>query len=343
MAAKDTGPLDWRTPIVDAQGRPSPEFQRRWNTQRNNNALIGTVTFGSGAPPASPAPAAGAFYLDISATPSVLYIGHGGAWVKASLRDFVELVDVPNSYTGAAGNLVQVNAVAAGLQFAALSAILDSLGATQGDILYRDAAAWKALAPGTAGQVLSTGAAGANPSWITPAGGGGALALISEVVTAGSQASVTFSAIPATYRDLEIHIRGRGTAAATSAAVQLQFNGDVANHYTIANLFSGATGSTASIAQASTSSSLQIGILPAATATASYAGVMRAVIGDYRGTNFFKSTISDYNGYYGAAVNQIMGLFGGSWSSTAAINSILVFLNSGSFVNGTVVSLYGRF
>src|SRR5579859_3210003 len=39
---KDLGPLDCRTPIVDSAGRPSPEFQRRWQLQRGNNDLIGT-------------------------------------------------------------------------------------------------------------------------------------------------------------------------------------------------------------------------------------------------------------------------------------------------------------
>lgn len=42
VEVKDLGPLDWRSPIVDSAGRPSPEFQRLWNTQRGNNTLIGT-------------------------------------------------------------------------------------------------------------------------------------------------------------------------------------------------------------------------------------------------------------------------------------------------------------
>lgn len=49
-----------------------------------------------------------------------------------------------------------------------LTAIIDAaLGSTQGDILYRDAAVWAVLAPGTAGQHLQTGGAAANPSWTT--------------------------------------------------------------------------------------------------------------------------------------------------------------------------------
>ena len=47
-----------------------------------------------------------------------------------------------------------------------LSAYLDvALSSTQGTLLYRSGSAWVALATGTAGQVLQTGGASANPSW----------------------------------------------------------------------------------------------------------------------------------------------------------------------------------
>jgi hypothetical protein len=52
------------------------------------------------------------------------------------------------------------------------SSILDMIGSTEGNILYRDAAGWQVLAPGTSGQLLSTGGAGAIPSWITAVGTG---------------------------------------------------------------------------------------------------------------------------------------------------------------------------
>lgn len=42
---------------------------------------------------------------------------------------------------------------------------------TQGDLLYRDGSGLQKLAAGTAGQVLQTGGAGANPSWATASGG----------------------------------------------------------------------------------------------------------------------------------------------------------------------------
>lgn len=47
-----------------------------------------------------------------------------------------------------------------------LSEMLDFIGsAAQGDILYRGASAWARLPAGTAGQVLQTAGAGANPAW----------------------------------------------------------------------------------------------------------------------------------------------------------------------------------
>ena len=45
------------------------------------------------------------------------------------------------------------------------SVVLDVIGATEGDVLYRGASAWLALAPGTSGQVLQTQGAGATPQW----------------------------------------------------------------------------------------------------------------------------------------------------------------------------------
>lgn len=54
-----------------------------------------------------------------------------------------------------------------------LTSIIDaSIASTQGDVLYRNASTWVALPPGTAGQVLSTGGAAANPSWTTVSGTG---------------------------------------------------------------------------------------------------------------------------------------------------------------------------
>jgi hypothetical protein len=81
---KDTGPLDWRIAIVSKDGRPTPEFQRRWATQRVNNGLISVPTFGTGTPPVDPVPDDGAEFIDQSTNPYTIYVAIDGKWHQAS-------------------------------------------------------------------------------------------------------------------------------------------------------------------------------------------------------------------------------------------------------------------
>ncbi|HEV2098447.1 MAG TPA: hypothetical protein VGR45_05920 [Stellaceae bacterium] len=75
------------------------------------------------------------------------------------------------------------------------TSVLDYVfGSTQGDILYRDAAAWKVLAVDTAGKSLLTGGAAANPSWGYPdAGTLAGTTLHSTVVTSSLTAVGTIA------------------------------------------------------------------------------------------------------------------------------------------------------
>lgn len=136
MTAKDLGPLTWNVPIVDATGKPSPEFQRRWETQRANNSLIGSITLGSGAPTGTPKD--GAEYIDISTTPYTLYVGSGGSWHKVGVVKFTDLADAPHTYSGDGGRIVKVNLGETGIEF---------------------------LASGVDGEVLTSKGAGADPIW----------------------------------------------------------------------------------------------------------------------------------------------------------------------------------
>jgi hypothetical protein len=60
------------------------------------------------------------------------------------------------------------------------SQVLDWLGSTRGQILYRGASGWTVLSAGTSGQLLQTNGAGADPSWVTASGGGGITSLNSQ-------------------------------------------------------------------------------------------------------------------------------------------------------------------
>lgn len=115
----DLGPLDWRIAITDKSGRPTPEFQRRWNTQRNNNSLISSISTGAGPPTGTPKD--GAEYVDTSTTPYTLYLGEGGTWHQVGAMHFTDLLDAPHNYTSASLKLVRVNTGATGLEFVTLS------------------------------------------------------------------------------------------------------------------------------------------------------------------------------------------------------------------------------
>lgn len=66
----------------------------------------------------------------------------------------------------ATGNvLANVSGISAAPSATTPSAVLDVIGSTQGNILYRAASNWSVLAPGTSGQVLQTNGAGSSPSW----------------------------------------------------------------------------------------------------------------------------------------------------------------------------------
>lgn len=169
------------------------------------------------------------------------------------------------------------------------------------------------------------------------------LYLISEVVTSASAASVTFSSIPATYRDLEIRVRGRGTTSATEVNIDLQFNGDTGANYNSETLAIFSTGAPTSVQNVGTTAMVGTGIA-AATAPVGAAGNALINILDYRGTTFNKTTNWIGGETKANSAGNIIAWTGyGEWKSTSAITSVKVFPAAGAFVDNTVVSLYGRY
>ncbi|WP_407194394.1 hypothetical protein [Bradyrhizobium sp. STM 3566] len=103
-----------------------------------------------------------------------------------------------------------ISGSAAGPADNSISAVLDKLlGTTQGSVIYRDASTWAALSPGSSGQLLSSGGAGANPSWITASGTG----TVTSITCFGSAITTTGTcATAATKADQQ-------TATSTTAVV----------------------------------------------------------------------------------------------------------------------------
>lgn len=75
-----------------------------------------------------------------------------------------------------------------------IATLLDQISSTRGTILYRGASGWAALSPGTSGNVLQSGGAGADPSWTAAAASytnENAMDAIAAMLAAGSHTNIT--------------------------------------------------------------------------------------------------------------------------------------------------------
>src|SRR6185312_15947102 len=121
------------------------------------------------------------------------------------------------------GHVLAYTGAASGTPVATVpSAVLDVIGSTEGDVLYRGASNWSAFAPATAGQFLQTGGSGSTPSWASAvtsiAGNNGAFTLTGGITNSGnaiqlannSATSATVVAGPITTTQTTEHMAGLG-------------------------------------------------------------------------------------------------------------------------------------
>jgi hypothetical protein len=145
-------------------------------------------------------------------------------------------------------------------------------------------------------------------------------------ITLGSSASsVTFSSIPATYRDLVLVVNGTLT---DNTNIRVRFNGDTGSNYSF--VYAGGT-----------SSGPESAALTFAFALVGDFGTSQStVIGqimDYSATDKHKTVLGRGNRFSTEAVQMTAN----RWANTSAITSIVVFPGLGSMNTGTTLSLYG--
>lgn len=134
----------------------------------------------------------GAAVLNVGTTPGT--VADGGALSTETTRaTAVEAMKAAkganNDITSLSGLTTPLSGPQGGTGYAGLSLALDGLfSSTQGAILYRGASGWAALAPNTAGYVLTDGGVGGIPSW-APAGSGGGGSANAVLYTAQSLTS----------------------------------------------------------------------------------------------------------------------------------------------------------
>jgi hypothetical protein len=161
-------------------------------------------------------------------------------------------------------------------------------------------------------------------------------ALATVTVPSGGLASITFAAIPNTYKHLQLRVLARNGNTGTEYNGTIQFNSDTASNYSYHYLVG--NGSTASAGAGATQTSALSFQAPGGGAAASIFGVAVIDILDYANISKFK-TIRSLNGFDRNGAGSVF-MWSGNWRNTSAVNSIVIGLDNG-FVQHSQLSLYG--
>jgi hypothetical protein len=145
--------------------------------------------------------------------------------------------------------------------------------------------------------------------------------IATTTVGSGGQTPITFSAIPGTYKHLQLRIMGRDARGVTLNNVYARFNGDTAANYSIHNLIG--NGSSAVSENFLSETGMIVALNAGNSATANIFGVSIVDILDYAVTDKYKTVRSltgcDQNG------SGSVRLWSGNWRSLSAITSITLY------------------
>jgi len=171
-------------------------------------------------------------------------------------------------------------------------------------------------------------------------GGGSSFESIATLTAAGGESYLSFTSIPSTYASIQLRGIGRFSTATTSNYVTIKLNNDTAANYVRHRLYGDGTSAVAQGATAATY--MPIGRVAGASATASVFGAAICDIHDYASTTNNK-TIRAFGGNDGAAADTSyqVQLASGLWLSTAAVNRVDVYPDSGTWSAGSTFALYG--
>ena len=153
-----------------------------------------------------------------------------------------------------------------------------------------------------------------------------AMVALANITLGSSAATVTFSSIPATYRDLRLVINGKTTIGQYSTIFEI--NGDTgSNYYRV--YFTGNGSTTTSATSATTYAIL-------ADENPTTPGIDILDFMDYSATDKHKSII-----YRNNVADTSSGAGALRWANTAAITSFKIGSGASTWMAGSTFSLYG--
>lgn len=154
-----------------------------------------------------------------------------------------------------------------------------------------------------------------------------AITPLANITLGSTAATVTFSSISGSYRDLRLVVT---YGASTNVGAYIRFNNDSASNYNY--VYMSGNGSTTS----SSSAAATYTYLSYANATSTTQAFITADILDYVATDKHKTVLSRGNN-----ASVASDAFAGRWASTAAITTLVVYPDNSTFAAGSTFALYG--
>lgn len=153
---------------------------------------------------------------------------------------------------------------------------------------------------------------------------------IATHTTSASAANYTFTSISGAYTDLVIVVNG---GSSVTADLYIRFNGDTGSNYSVTRLTLDNT--TPVSGKSSSATSMRVTDSGGSSTTLGATNQILNIM-NYANTNTYKSVIFRGNRAAGGLDATV-----GSWHSTSAITTVLLYPGSGTFINGTTLTLYG--
>ena len=176
-------------------------------------------------------------------------------------------------------------------------------------------------------------------------GGGGALVKIGQVITSGSQSTVTFSSIPGTFTDLIIGFLGRVNSSATAGcSMYIKINGDsTSGDYWTSYQYEYLTSVIASNGSAGNSNGGYICGMAGKQYSSNAISNGEMIFHGYANSTFYKlcsvyQFLTDCIGT-GENLNQ---QFQAIWKSTSPVTDLSLTAPGYTFENGSIFTLFGR-
>jgi len=171
---------------------------------------------------------------------------------------------------------------------------------------------------------------------------GSGMVKLGQAELTGSASSISFTSIPATYKNLLLLVTARSIAGAATDTLLLRLNNDTGANYDWITLQ--AINTTVSASNVIGASSMQVGTIVGSSGTVAFASEYAIILPGYSHSSGFQHGVISEGGARDASAAASMSIrrFHGWWRNAAAINRIDIFPGTGpNFIADTLAYLYG--